>query len=309
MTTMTTMRTFALLLACTACAQERPNEKPPTGGNASATQDPAAAGRELAAEIKKQFEAEHIRVDAKARTVTIDAVMNSPPDPIEYLLIHRRGKRHEAVFVTKSKPSLLNAALLMIGLEPGKNATVTEKEPPPTLEQIQAGADPLIVTPPQGKQFWITVRFKDAEGKQVEHPVEDLIADIHAQEPVAVAEWIFLGGRMAPLYKNEPDVYVADFEGNLVSVCYLSPDNHLATMRHERARDDQNWWLTEFCPPPETPVEFVFHAEQPKISKERQERVAREAAAKPKTPGETEGKGEGSGEAKSGPGGSGNGKD
>ncbi len=35
---------------------------------------------------------------------------------------------------------------------------------------------------------------------------------------------------MAKLYKNEPEVFVADFEGNLVSVCYLTPDNHLGTM-------------------------------------------------------------------------------
>ena len=206
-------------------------------------------------------------------------VVNEPQDPIEYLLIHRKGKRHEAVFVTKSKPSVLNAALLLLGLTPGTNAKVTEKNPPPTLEEVQKGVDPIVVTPSKGVPFWMTVRWKTPEGKAVEHCVEDLLLDRSTQKPITDCQWIYLGGRMAQLYRNEPEVYVADFEGNLVSVCYLSPDNHLGTMVHENARDDQNWWLTTTLPPPDTEVEMVFHRQEPKLHVERRELLAKEAAA------------------------------
>lgn len=253
--------------------------------------DPQAMLKEVMASFKKQG----IKLDPKAHTVTIPAIVNQPQDPVEYLLIHRRGKKHESVFLTETKPSILNAALLMIGLEQGKNATFVEKKPAPTLEEVQNGADPLIVTPPKGKRFYITARWTTPEKQVVEYCVEDLMFELSTQEPMGRCEWIYLGGRMAQLYKNDPEVYIADLEGNLISVCYLSPDNHLGTMSHERARDDQNWWTTTKVPEPGTAVEFIFHANEPALYVEREQRLlaaekkAKVEAAKKKAGGDDKG--------------------
>lgn len=262
----------------------------PKAGDAKGQDDKAAA---VLAEVQKQLQAEGITYDAAAGTIAVKAVVNQPQDPIEYLLIHRKGKRHEAIFVTKAKPSVLNAALLMLGLKAGKNATYVEKNPPPTLEEVQKGADPLVVTPPQGEPFWMTVRWRVGEdtdkekAKVVEHCVEDLILDRTTGEPAVDCSWIYLGGRLAQLYRDEPEVFVADFEGNLVSVCYLTPDNHLGTMAHANARDDQNWWMTKLVPAPETEVEFVFHRAMPKLHQERLQRLkAKAAGQKAASPGE-----------------------
>ncbi|MGE3173526.1 MAG: YdjY domain-containing protein [Planctomycetota bacterium] len=259
-----------VLFATPAPAQQ---EKDPEAAQAGAQQ-----GADLAAAMRAQFDQEKVRVDLDAGTVTVPAVAIEPPDPIEYALIHRRGKKHEAMFFTESKPSVLNAALLLLGLEPGRNATYREKDPPPTLQEIENGADPVIVTPPEGTPFWITVKWTGADGKVEQHCIEDLIGDLTTQEAVQDASWIYLGGRMARLYKDDPEVFVADFEGNLVSVCYLSPDNHLGTMRHERARDDQNWWLTRLMPPVGTEVEFVFHRRPGPLHAARAERLKKAAA-------------------------------
>lgn len=256
-----------LLLAC-APAQE-PKQPGPT----------SPAPQQVLDEVKAQFQKEGITFDAKAQTVSVKSVVNSPPDPIEYLLIHRKGKRHEAIFVTKAKPSVLNAALLMLGLQPGKNAGYKEKEPAPSLEEIEAGVDPLIVTPPEGMPFWMTVRWKTPEDKTEEHCAEDFILHLASQKPVANCSWVYLGGRMAKVYRNDPEVYVADMEGNLVSICYLSPDNHLGTMVHADARDDQMWWTTTLLPPPDTEVDFVFHRLEPAIHVARQKRLENEAKA------------------------------
>jgi hypothetical protein len=268
------MKPFALLspffvVTMTCCQQP---EKP------SGT--PEQDGKRVLEDVLQQLKAEGIELDAKAQTVTVPAVVNQPQDPIEYVLIHKRGKRHEALFMTRSKPSVLNAALLMLGLQPGQNATATEKQPPPTLEEIEKGADPLIVTPPKGTSLWMTVRWKTPEGKQEEVCIEDLVLDLTTQEAVVDCSWVYLGGRMARLYKNEPEVYVADFEGNLISVCYMSPDNHLGTIVHKDARDQQNWWFTNKMPAPGTEVQFVFHKQRPAIHVEREKRKKQEAEAK-----------------------------
>ncbi|MFY9345479.1 MAG: YdjY domain-containing protein [Planctomycetota bacterium] len=269
---------FAMCCVLLACrAQNDPKPVPP---------DP----QKVLAEVMQQFQKEGIVLDAKAGTVAIKATVNAPQDPVEYLLIHRRGKRHEAIFVTKSKPSVLNGALLMLGLSPGKNASYVEKKPAPTLEEVQAGADPIIVTPPSGTPLWMTVRWTTPEGKPVEHCIEDMVFDLGKQKAVANCSWVYLGGRMAQIYKNDPEVYVADLEGNLVSICYLSPDNHLGTMVHEQARDDQNWWTTTLVPPAETEVEFVFHKAETPLHQERSKRLAKEAAEAAKD-GKQEGKG------------------
>ena len=229
-------------------------------------------------EVLAQFKKEGIELDSKAQTVTIPVTANEPQNEIEYLLIHRRGKKHEAIFVTRTRPSVLNAALLMLGLQPGQNATYTEKQPPPTFDEIEKGADPIIITPPKGMQFWMTVHWKTPEGKQVDYCIEDMVLDLSTQQAVVDCSWVYLGGRMARIYKNEPEVYVADMEGNLVSTCYMSPDNHLATMVHKDARDQQNWWFTNKMPPHDTEVQFVFHRVEPELHKERTKRL--EAAAK-----------------------------
>jgi hypothetical protein len=287
------LRLLSVLFLATTVAcqggQPKPSEGKPTGSKPPeskasgqepggvAPQDPAAVLKE----VMESFKQEHIKIDAKARTVTVPVVVNHLQDPIEYLLIHRRGKKHESMFLTESKPSILNAALLMIGLDKGKNATYEEKQPAPTLEEVQAGADPLIVTPPKGKPYYMTVRWTTPEKKVEELCVEDLILDLSTQEPLGSCEWIYLGGRMGQIYKNDPEVFIADLEGNLVSVCYLSPDNHLGTMSHERARDDQNWWTTTKLPKEGTEMEFVFHAVEPVIHVEREKRL-RAAAKKAK---------------------------
>lgn len=264
--------TVFALAACCAAQGSQDGKQPPKA--APAATDP----QKVLAEMKQQFQKEGIAFDPERKTVSVPAVVNQPQDPVEYLLIHKKGKRHEAVFVTAAKPSVLNAALLLLGLVPGKNASYVEKKPAPTLEEVQAGADPIVVTPPQGEPFYMTVRWKDADGKPVERCVEDLLLDRTTAKEIVDCSWIYLGGRMAQIYRNEPEVYIADFEGNLISICYLSPDNHLATMAHKDARDDQNWWTTSALPAAETAVEFVFHRGETKLHAERRQRLAKAAA-------------------------------
>ena len=228
-------------------------------------------------DLKKEFlallEKESIVLDEENKTVSVPATFNRLGDPLEYAVIHRRGKTHEALLYIESKPSILNSALLAVGMVPGKNATYKEKDPPPTREEVEAGADWVDVFPPEGMNVYMTVSWTDKDGEQHLLPIEDLILDMTTGKPVVGAEWIFIGGRMASIYRGEPPVYVADYEGNLVSICYLDPSNHLVTMKHEKARDDMIWWRTDASAPPGTKATLTFHRNKPKVVEEREKRL------------------------------------
>jgi hypothetical protein len=292
------------VLAGAACGQET---KPPPRSVTEpqvpepGTQDPEAVKQAIAT-LRAKLRKEGIDVDLEAGTITIETTVNRPADPLEYLLIHKRGKSHEALFVTDVKPSLLNTAFLLLGYEQGKNASYKPIEPPPTEEEVAKGAEWVEVFPPEGMPLYITATWtpevdgekgeesekgdkdeKDEKAAKKTALAEDLIRDLTTGESVQGSEWIFLGGRMAAMYRNEPPVFVADFEGNLVSICYLAPANHLATMKQERARDDQNWWVTDLCPPPDTKVTLRFHKDPPKALAERKE--AKSEKAKPQEAG------------------------
>lgn len=221
-----------------------------------------------------------VELDLERGTVAIPIQINDPPppDPIEYLLVHHRGKKHEAVFVTEVKASLLNGALLLLGFQNGKNARVEAKEPAPTPAEIERGAPIVDVFPPEGMAIHMTAIREVEGGSKREDPIDDYLIDLATGQPVESASWIYLGGRMSPLYRGEPPVFVGDYEGNLVSSCYMSPENHLVTIRHTRGGDDHNWVINPaVCPPPGTKLTLVFHKTQPKVSAERDARLAAEA--------------------------------
>ncbi|MBI5852536.1 MAG: hypothetical protein HZB39_16105 [Planctomycetes bacterium] len=244
-------------------------------GKPSAPQDPVA-------EMNKTLADAGLVVDTKGKTIVVPAVMGRPADPIEFVLVHKRGKAHEALFVTDVKASILNTAFLLLGFTPGENAKSVERDPLPTAEEVAAGVPFADVFPPKGMNVWFTVRWKkvDADGNEVglEVALEDLILDLATQRSIEDVEWIYLGGNLAPLYRNEPPVFIGDYEGNLVSQVYRAPPNHLVTVSHKAADDDERWWLTETVPPPDTPIEFVVHKDKPKLHVERDAAIAKRRA-------------------------------
>ena len=193
-------------------------------------------------------------------------------------LIPQRGKKHECLFITQARPSILNGAFLMLGLEPGKNVSWQNKDPMPTEQEIRDGADWLDVFPPSGAPVWMTFRWQDEAGKAHAMPVEDMLVDFTTGKELADASWIYLGGRMAPLYRGEAPVFVADYSGNLISVPYMTPDNHLLSMVHKHARDEANFWLTKRAPAGGTQGTLVFHLKETALHVARKQRLAKDGA-------------------------------
>ncbi|MEZ5989251.1 MAG: YdjY domain-containing protein [Planctomycetota bacterium] len=253
----------ALVFLPTAAPRAQQQGEPPA--SKPAAQEPAPLDEKQKKELVEILAKGGVTIDFAAKTVSVEATVNTRDDYIEYILIGPRGKRHEGLFVTAAKPRLIHAAMIALGFKPGKNAEAIPKDPFPTEEEVEKGVDTHIRKPPEGQKLYLSVHWKDEDGKRVEYRVDDLYHDLVHGGSIQDAEWIYLGSRMAPLYKGEDPVFLADYDQNLISNYYVRPDNQLVTIRHPHAWDDSIWFpITDRLPPKGAPVTFVLSAE-PKV--------------------------------------------
>ncbi len=235
-----------------------PKSPSPKGGPASRPSRKKAVGLLL-----KELASKGVHLDLKKRLVWVPGVTWIHNANLEYIATGKRGSTHETLLVLDCKASALNAALLALGLKPGKNYSLKEKVPPPPKELVMAGkAKPYVLVHPTGPGVFLTVEWKGKGGEPIRYRAEDLVLDLSTKKPLPRRKWIYFGGRWAPLYKGEPPVYVADYEENLISVCYMDPGNHLITIRHEHGLDDTRWWPNFYLLPPKgTPVRLYISLE------------------------------------------------
>ncbi|MGD1916154.1 MAG: YdjY domain-containing protein [Phycisphaerales bacterium] len=114
------------------------------------------------------------------------------------------GKDHEALMVTSVRPSTIHAALLTLGLEPGKPGSV------------RWDGTAIISSPASGGSVTITYRTADQPPPGV--PITDFITHADTGEPFAAPpltespQWVFAGSLLLG------DRYVADAEGLVVGL-------------------------------------------------------------------------------------------
>ena len=239
--------------------------RPPSQSASQPVSQPASqpGSQPALAQLVEQLKEKGLTLDVAAGTVAFDAEVLVTNDFLEYLLIGRTGKSHEALFRTQIKASTLKAGLMALGFVDGKNASYKEKDPQPTEEEIRNGVDPVEVIPPKGMRVYIYAEWKGDKGEPVRYRAEDLWIDVHdAEKRIEGIQWVFFGGRMATIYRGEPPMFVADLEENLISTCYMLPDNHLITAEHKGARDDKSWWPNaKVLPARGTPVRLILSRE------------------------------------------------
>jgi len=168
---------------------------------------PAPEAKEEKAEEKLQikkisddiFALGEIRINKKTREITFPAVveMAGTPDAqsqavIEYVLVNPEGKIHEALFLTKIKPSHLNVAFKLLGYKESKHLFRVVNED----FQPQEGYEKA--TPEQKKQsrFNMQIKWKNAEGKQVSHHINELINNAATGKAMEAGPWVYGGSFM-----------------------------------------------------------------------------------------------------------------
>ncbi len=226
-----------------------------TGPGTQANQDPAEELRRTLSEVGLELDLER-----QLMRFPVDVLVRE--ELLEYLLIGPRGQAHESLFHTELRPSLINAALLALGATPGKNARWEPIEPPPTEEELRAGAPAHRVYPPEGDGFYLYVAWR--EGEELYHyRVEDVLQNLSNGRSMRRHRWVFLGSRFAPLKEGEPEVFLADYEENLINLAFFQQGNTLLTAALPECVQQTIWtanpWL---LPPKDAKVELIFARER-----------------------------------------------
>jgi hypothetical protein len=123
--------------------------------------DPVDENQKL---VEQAFAANGIRLDLTTGVVAVPAAVEVRDDLLEYVAVLPNGAAHESLFVLGAdlEPGTLdawtrslNAALLALGVTPGKNAEWVEKDPRPSDQELRDGASPYDVLPPSGDGLYL----------------------------------------------------------------------------------------------------------------------------------------------------------
>jgi hypothetical protein len=175
--------------------------------------------------------AEHgILLDLERGLCSIPVQVEVRDDLLEYLLVGPAGAAHEAVFQTDVVPSVLNTALLLLGVDPEKarNATWAAKDPAPSEDELRAGVRPFDVTLPEGDRFYLYVAWRSGDERFL-YRMEDLLRNLRTGRSMRRHAWVYLGSRMVRVDDSGKEVFAADVESNLINVSFFPQGNTLVT--------------------------------------------------------------------------------
>ncbi len=227
----------------------------------AATQDvgpPSAEQLEARRKLVATLAEQGVQIDLEQGLVGVPASVLVRHDLLEYLLVGPTGAAHEALLATDVTPSVLNAALLALGVAQGNNARWTVRDPPPTPEERADGVAPYTVDPPEGDGFYLYLAWR--EGDEVyRFRVEDLLSNLETGRAMRRHRWVYIGSRFAQLVPGEPEVFAADVEQNLVNVAWFHAGNTLVTAALPQCRRQDIWIANAWLVPPErSAVQLVF---------------------------------------------------
>jgi acylphosphatase len=222
---------LALPAACggTDQPQAAPPETPPPAPAQAARPSPANA--------------DAIRVDEKARSVSIPAVVAKQQTyaelkgAIEYALVAKGGKEYESLFVTDRPPAEIREALLRIGLRGGQPAT----------------EDAL----PGGQRVNVFVAC-EADGKAVRRPLDDFLLDTRTGQPVPPAPWTFTGSAATIDPDTGQAMLQASLTGSLIGLHPADASPLFQNARPESRQENIYRPNLKALPPAGTRVRIVF---------------------------------------------------
>jgi hypothetical protein len=250
---------LAVLAGCAAPSDPTPAERPPTTQPAPPKPPPPAEppgpgrgdGRPQAG-LREVFP--HIRVDQATRLVEIDGIVpidahnaETPNVYLEVTLCTRDSKEHESLVMTDARPSNVHAALLLLGLEPGKPGAI----------RFEGGA--IKQVPPTGAGLRVSIAYKDRAGKEVEAPASDWVVNAETRArfspPGQGPAWVFAGSRF--VMRQGKEWYDADGAGTLIGLTTFGGETIAwARVHSPEAALEPPEWIADAAKVPafETPV-------------------------------------------------------
>lgn len=196
-------------------------------------------------------------LDRAAGVLSLPAAVLVKNDLLEYLLVGPNGAAHESLFLTPVRPSLLNAALLLLGVEPGRNAYWRE-----TGELDARGRPERELHPPLGDGFYLYAAWREG-GETYFFRVEDLVRNLESGRSLRRHRWVYLGSRFQALKAGAPESFLADVEGNLVNLSFFFQGNTLLSAALEECAEQTIWAANEWLLPERGEPVRLFFAREP----------------------------------------------
>ncbi len=213
------------------------------------TSDAPIAANDRTAEAPSPIRfADGLIADRHAREVQVRAEVACTQGWLEQAVCRAGTREHESLLVIDVPPSLVHAALLAIGLEPGS--------PGRWVATASGGVERV---PPHGDALEAWVR---CDGRP-DVPLDSWIHDpVHGRE-FPSQPWIFAGSalRSAAAGSGAPDVYVADRTGSVVGLVTFGdePIAHRDVLSDKVDVDAPQWQArTIAIPEPGTAVMLVL---------------------------------------------------
>jgi len=187
-----------------------------------------------------------ILVDEKAGTATVPAVVAEhkadPSNPaakvmVKYVLVAKGGKEAETVFTTAFPAEEINAALLRLGLKPGKPATDE--------------------TWPDGPSVAVLAEY-ELKSRKVRRPVDEFISHAKTGRALKPELWTFTGSTQTADPETKEKVLQAKLTQNVIGLYQADPSPLFQNPRREATKADLYAANTRELPPAGTAVRIVF---------------------------------------------------
>ena len=215
------------------------------------------APQDAQAALLQALEKEGIVLDLEERLLSIPATVLIKNELLEYMLVGPNGAMHESLFLTQVRPSLLNAALLLLGVEPGRNAHWEER-----AGVDEHGRPNKQIYPPEGDGFYLYVAWREA-GETYFFRAEDLVRNLESGRSLRRHRWVYLGSRFLALKKGQPESFLADVEGNLINLSFFFQGNTLLTSAIPECFEQTIWAANEWLLPERGQPVRLFLAREP----------------------------------------------
>ena len=198
-------------------------EEKPAAAAAPAT---AAKTQEISPEMKAalaKLAIPGVKINLEERCVDVESRVCLKEGMLELIACTKDSKEHESIIMIEAKPSHVHTALLLLGAKPGNPA-------------MQEAIDPEMTrfrhTPPSGNPIDVFLVFKDTEGKEAEHPINEFIKAADQDEGTGIPNteetpeaakkfpthtFLFAGSILAGEGKG-PRQYLCDLNGNVISL-------------------------------------------------------------------------------------------
>lgn len=214
----------------------------PGSDPARAAEVEPAAGPPRPAGLKRLAPDADVWIDPAAKAVVVGCSVAIDRGPIEYFACTKGTKEHESVVAARSPASLVHAALLAVGLVPGKPVSFQPE-----------------YVPASGPVVRVTMRWRDEDGSVREAAGQDWIRDTRTGGRMR-EDWVFAGSSFWKDPTDGTEHYQAD-GGDLI--CVSNFPTATLDIPVESSQSNDALLFEAFAgrvPPSGTPVDMVLSA-------------------------------------------------